>query len=420
MDTVQTQVVTGTVVAKDGLTVALGGLITEGVADSRAEVPVIGKLPVIGFFFRRQVTIRSRTELVVLIRPYVFNTPSESAALERRPGARQQPAPQGRQSGRLAQYVQLAGNLAAQSAAKRVANDLSIPQRRPIDLLTNTGEIARGHFSTEQHSPCAARAEAVAIAAACFALAISAGCNNSFKLFNLGEKVEASKDPQPNMQPGQMQVLAEGGLSLEAQKDKQRASSRIAYNPRNLLRQQRLTTARRLGRAPSGFEPRDSANGRGRAGQEFGGPRRGPSPGPAMRRRRRQGPGWEALIADRTARPERYTAYDQARGQLFEAFKLGESQKAVDLPLVKLAAADGESHAGNRRVDAHRARRCCLPSGRPKPRRRFEQALQLGRQTTLTRPPMRCCCWAMRSVWQAILLPDSRAGKTPRCWPPAR
>ena len=81
VDTVQTQVVTGTVVAKDGLTVALGGLITEGVGDSRAEVPVLGKLPVIGFFFRRQVTIRSRTELIVLIRPYVFNTPAESAAL---------------------------------------------------------------------------------------------------------------------------------------------------------------------------------------------------------------------------------------------------------------------------------------------------------------------------------------------------
>lgn len=81
VDTVQTQVVTGTVVAKDGLTVALGGLITEGVADSRAEVPVIGKLPVIGFFFRREVSIRSRNELVVLIRPYVFNTPSESALL---------------------------------------------------------------------------------------------------------------------------------------------------------------------------------------------------------------------------------------------------------------------------------------------------------------------------------------------------
>ncbi len=81
VDTVQTNLVTGTIVAKDGLTVALGGLISEEVGDTRAEVPVLGKLPVVGFFFRRQVTLRTRTETIILIRPYVFNTPAESAAL---------------------------------------------------------------------------------------------------------------------------------------------------------------------------------------------------------------------------------------------------------------------------------------------------------------------------------------------------
>lgn len=79
--TVQTNLVTGTVVAKDGLTVAIGGLIQETVADARAEIPVLGKLPVVGFFFRNQETLRSRTETIILIRPYVFNTPVESAAL---------------------------------------------------------------------------------------------------------------------------------------------------------------------------------------------------------------------------------------------------------------------------------------------------------------------------------------------------
>ena len=64
----------------DGLTVAIGGLIQENLTDSRAEVPILGKLPVIGFFFRQQTTSRSRTELVILIRPYVFSTPCESAA----------------------------------------------------------------------------------------------------------------------------------------------------------------------------------------------------------------------------------------------------------------------------------------------------------------------------------------------------
>ena len=81
IDVLNTRVVNGTVVAKDGLAVAIGGLIDEQLTDNRAEVPILGKLPVIGYFFRRQQTNRTRTELVIMIRPYVFNTPSESAAL---------------------------------------------------------------------------------------------------------------------------------------------------------------------------------------------------------------------------------------------------------------------------------------------------------------------------------------------------
>jgi general secretion pathway protein D len=80
IDTVQSRTVSGTVVAQDGLMVAIGGLIREGVQDARAEVPVVGKLPVVGFFFRRQHTARSREELVIMIRPYVFNTPCEAAS----------------------------------------------------------------------------------------------------------------------------------------------------------------------------------------------------------------------------------------------------------------------------------------------------------------------------------------------------
>lgn len=80
VDTVQRQNFTGTVVAKDGLTIAVGGLIEEGVADSRQEVPVLGRIPYAGIFFRRQNTTRTRRELVLLIRPFVLTTPSESRA----------------------------------------------------------------------------------------------------------------------------------------------------------------------------------------------------------------------------------------------------------------------------------------------------------------------------------------------------
>lgn len=83
IDTVRRSTVTGTVVAQDGYTVAIGGLIEENLSDARKQVPVLGKLPVVGIMFRGQNTGKSRRELVVLIRPYVFNTPQESALVSR-------------------------------------------------------------------------------------------------------------------------------------------------------------------------------------------------------------------------------------------------------------------------------------------------------------------------------------------------
>ena len=78
VDIVAEQTFTGTIVAKDGLAVAVGGLIDESLSDSRTEVPVLGKVPGLGFFFRRQSSTRTRTELVLIIRPFVLTTPHEA------------------------------------------------------------------------------------------------------------------------------------------------------------------------------------------------------------------------------------------------------------------------------------------------------------------------------------------------------
>lgn len=83
VDTVRRRTVSGTVVAQDGMAVALGGLIEEQVQDTRDQIPGLGSIPHLGFLFRRQVTNRLRSELIVVIRPYVFNTPAESAATSR-------------------------------------------------------------------------------------------------------------------------------------------------------------------------------------------------------------------------------------------------------------------------------------------------------------------------------------------------
>lgn len=80
VDTVRRRTISGTVVAQDGMAVALGGMIEEHSSNARDQVPVLGNIPGLGFFFRRLAIKQSRSELVVIIRPYVFNTPTESAA----------------------------------------------------------------------------------------------------------------------------------------------------------------------------------------------------------------------------------------------------------------------------------------------------------------------------------------------------
>ncbi|MEM1228567.1 MAG: hypothetical protein AAGJ40_22985 [Planctomycetota bacterium] len=79
VDTVRRRSVSGTVVAQDGMAVALGGLVEEQIVDTRDQVPILGDIPKVGFLFRRQGTSRQRSELIVMIRPYIFNTPAEGA-----------------------------------------------------------------------------------------------------------------------------------------------------------------------------------------------------------------------------------------------------------------------------------------------------------------------------------------------------
>lgn len=79
VDVVQTQTFSGTVVARDGTSIAVGGFIKESAGDRESKVPVLGDIPGLGFFFREVADTRSRTELVVIIRPYITTTPSEAS-----------------------------------------------------------------------------------------------------------------------------------------------------------------------------------------------------------------------------------------------------------------------------------------------------------------------------------------------------
>ena len=74
--------ITTTILAEDQQIIVLGGLIQDDVTQTRRKVPLLGDIPGLGFFFRSTGDIRTKTNLLVFLRPTVIKTVQdvESAA----------------------------------------------------------------------------------------------------------------------------------------------------------------------------------------------------------------------------------------------------------------------------------------------------------------------------------------------------
>ncbi|WAK03276.1 DUF3438 family protein [Methylobacter sp. YRD-M1] len=81
IDLVQERTFSGTIVAKDSTAVAVGGLIQEAAGNSEKKVPILGDIPILGFFFREDGQSRTRKELVIIIKPHIMETPTEAAGV---------------------------------------------------------------------------------------------------------------------------------------------------------------------------------------------------------------------------------------------------------------------------------------------------------------------------------------------------
>ena len=62
---------------KDGETLVLGGLIQEHNSTSVGKIPILGDIPVIGFFFRDTHTQKTKEELVIMITPHIIDESNE-------------------------------------------------------------------------------------------------------------------------------------------------------------------------------------------------------------------------------------------------------------------------------------------------------------------------------------------------------
>ena len=70
-----------TVLAGDGETIVLGGLIQDDVTETNRKVPVLGSIPLLGNLFKSKTTARVKTNLLVFIRPTIISSSEQATTL---------------------------------------------------------------------------------------------------------------------------------------------------------------------------------------------------------------------------------------------------------------------------------------------------------------------------------------------------
>jgi len=155
IDTVDTSTLEGTAMARDGLTVVVGGMITDSLSDSTVKVPLLGELPLLGTLFRDRDSERSKQELVLLITPHVLTTPEEAEAVSReRVGKLSSPG------GPLEPYFE---DLDEARESPAAASARSARERAYIELVRFASRAVRAPHLVPQSPGAAERPKAVSI-----------------------------------------------------------------------------------------------------------------------------------------------------------------------------------------------------------------------------------------------------------------
>jgi len=65
------------VLVRSGDTVVLGGMMQEGLVTQRKQVPYLGDIPYLGWFFRFNSVTRKKTNLLIMLSPRVIRNPDD-------------------------------------------------------------------------------------------------------------------------------------------------------------------------------------------------------------------------------------------------------------------------------------------------------------------------------------------------------
>ncbi|MBI3074167.1 MAG: type II secretion system secretin GspD [Deltaproteobacteria bacterium] len=66
-----------TVIVKDGSTIVVGGLMKNIVSEGSSKIPILGDIPVLGFFFRKKNNRMAKTNLLIFLTPHIIRTPQD-------------------------------------------------------------------------------------------------------------------------------------------------------------------------------------------------------------------------------------------------------------------------------------------------------------------------------------------------------
>ena len=78
IDTVDTATIESIIVAQDGKKLAIGGLVREEENVIESKVPLLGDIPILGFFFKKYISTMQRKETVMLIVPHIMIAAGEA------------------------------------------------------------------------------------------------------------------------------------------------------------------------------------------------------------------------------------------------------------------------------------------------------------------------------------------------------
>lgn len=80
-DSIDKTEATTNLVAQDGETIIIGGLIREDITKSRSGIPFLSKIPILGYLFGSTLDESKRTELIILLTPRVIKNQQEASGV---------------------------------------------------------------------------------------------------------------------------------------------------------------------------------------------------------------------------------------------------------------------------------------------------------------------------------------------------